>query len=86
MICCSIVDLDDYVEGTGWGVSSWGAGTFGSSSALSASNQLRIWTHDNFGEDLAINMRGGGKVMPMMKGGGKVTKKGKKKSVVKKRG
>ena len=31
-------------------------------------------------------MRGGGKVMPMMKGGGKVTKKGKKKSVVKKRG
>ena len=30
-------------------------------------------------------MRGGGKVMPMMKGGGKVTKKGKKKSVVKKK-
>ena len=54
------VGLDDYVEGTGWGVSSWGAGTFGSSSALSASNQLRIWTHDNFGEDLAINIRGGG--------------------------
>ena len=54
------VGLDDYVEGTGWGVSTWGAGTFGSSSALSASNQLRIWTHDNFGEDLAINIRGGG--------------------------
>jgi len=54
------VGLDDYVEGTGWGVSSWGAGTFGSSSALSASNQLRIWTHDNFGEDLAMNIRGGG--------------------------
>jgi hypothetical protein len=30
-------------------------------------------------------MRGGGKVMPM-KGGGKAGKKGKKKSVVKKRG
>ena len=54
------VGLDDYVEGTGWGVSTWGAGTFGSSSALSASNQLRLWTHDNFGEDLAINIRGGG--------------------------
>jgi cytochrome c biogenesis protein ResB len=23
-------------------------------------NQLRIWTHDNFGEDLIINARNGG--------------------------
>ena len=54
------VGLDDYVEGTGWGVGTWGASTWGSSTSLSASNQLRIWTHDNFGEDLAINVRGGG--------------------------
>jgi hypothetical protein len=54
------VGLDDYVEGTGWGVGTWGASTWGSSTSLSASNQLRIWTHDNFGEDLALNVRGGG--------------------------
>ena len=54
------VGLDDYVEGTGWGVGTWGASTWGSSTSLSASNQLRIWAHDNFGEDLAINVRGGG--------------------------
>ena len=23
-------------------------------------NQLRLWSHDNFGEDLLINPRGGG--------------------------
>tara|TARA_R100001244_G_scaffold49767_1_gene43902 strand:+ start:26 stop:1912 length:1887 start_codon:yes stop_codon:yes gene_type:complete len=54
------VGLDEYVTGSGWGAGLWGDGTFGSSSPLSASNQLRIWTHDNFGEDLIINPRGGG--------------------------
>jgi len=54
------VGLDDYVQGTGWGTGTWGASTFGSATGLSASNQLRIWTHDNFGEDLAINVRAGG--------------------------
>jgi hypothetical protein len=54
------VGLDDYVKSTGWGVGTWGAGTFGSASAISSVNQLRIWTHDNFGEDLIINVRGAG--------------------------
>ena len=54
------VGLDDYVASTGWGVGTWGAGTFGSSSALSANNQLRLWTHDNYGEDLIICPRGAG--------------------------
>ena len=54
------VGLDDYVQGTGFGSDTWGAGTFGSSSSLSASNQLRIWSHDNFGEDLIMNVRAGG--------------------------
>tara|TARA_R110001592_G_scaffold349569_1_gene644962 strand:+ start:22 stop:1896 length:1875 start_codon:yes stop_codon:yes gene_type:complete len=54
------VGLDDYVKSTGWGANTWGAGTFGSSSALSAAGQLRLWTHDNYGEDLIINPRGGG--------------------------
>jgi hypothetical protein len=54
------VGLDDYVSGSGWGASTWGDGTFGSVSALSAANQLRLWTHDNFGEDLVMNVRAGG--------------------------
>ena len=54
------VGLDSYVKSTGWGANTWGGGTFGSSSAISASGQLRLWTHDNFGEDLIINPRGGG--------------------------
>jgi len=52
--------LDVYVESTGWGVGTWGAGGFGSASSLSAQNQLRLWTHDNYGEDLIMNVRGGG--------------------------
>ena len=54
------VGLDVYVPGTGWGLNGWGQGAFGSTSALSDTNQLRIWTHDNFGEDLMINQRNAG--------------------------
>ena len=54
------VGLDIYVPSTGWGVNGWGSGTFGSTSSLSDTNQLRIWTHDNFGEDLIINQRNSG--------------------------
>ena len=54
------VGLDVFVPGTGWGIDGWGAGTFGSTSALDATNQLRIWSHDNYGEDLIINPRAGG--------------------------
>ena len=52
--------LDVFVQSTGWGVGTWGLGTWGSSTALSETNQLRLWTHDNFGEDLIINPRAGG--------------------------
>jgi hypothetical protein len=54
------VGLDTFVKSTGWGVGTWGAGGWGSSSAISAAGQLRLWTHDNFGENLIINPRGGG--------------------------
>ena len=54
------VGLDVYVPSTGWGSDYWGAGTFGSVSSLGATNQLRIWSHDNFGEDLLICARGAG--------------------------
>ncbi len=52
--------LDVYVEGSGWGAGTWSSGTWGSVSPISASSQLRLWSHDNFGEDLVINPRGGG--------------------------
>jgi hypothetical protein len=54
------VGLDSYVPSAGWGSGTWGSGTFGSTSALTANGQLRLWTHDNFGENLIINPRGGG--------------------------
>ena len=54
------VGLDVYVPSTGWGSDYWGAGTWGSVSPLDAANQLRLWSHDNFGEDLVINARGAG--------------------------
>ena len=52
--------LDVYVNSTGWGVDTWGAGTWGSATTLSDTNNLRLWTHDNFGENLIINPRNGG--------------------------
>ena len=54
------VGLDTFVKSSGWGVGTWGAGGWGSSTAISSSNQLRLWTHDNYGENLIINPRGGG--------------------------
>jgi len=51
--------LDVYVQAAGWGSGAWSASTFGSTSALADTGQLRLWTHDNFGEDLIINPRGG---------------------------
>ena len=54
------VGLDVFVDGTGWSINGWGSGTFGSTSALTANNQLRLWSLDNFGEDLISNVRAGG--------------------------
>ena len=52
--------LNTFVNGTGWGAGTWGSGGWGSSSAVSAAGQLRLWNQDNFGEDLLLNIRGGG--------------------------
>ena len=52
--------LDAYVSSTGWGANSWGSSGWGSTTPLSSSNQLRIYTHDNYGEDLIFNVRAGG--------------------------
>ena len=54
------VGIDKYVSASGWGAGLWGDGTYGSSTALSFTNQLRLWSSDNFGEDLLMNPRFGG--------------------------
>ena len=53
--------LDTTVAGTGWGAGTWGRGAWGSAASLTAIGSiLRIWGHDNFGEDLVFNIRDGG--------------------------
>ena len=56
------VGLNSQIGGTGWGASTWGRGGWGSSApgGITTTTQIRIWTHDNFGENLIINPRDGG--------------------------
>ena len=52
--------LDTTIVGNGWNAGTYGRGTWNSATDLSVSGQtLRIWSHDNFGEDLLINSRDG---------------------------
>ena len=54
------VGLQVSIEGTGWGAGVYGRGTWNSNADVSISTtSMRIWTHDNFGEDLIINVRDG---------------------------
>ena len=46
--------------GTGWSTGGWGRGTWGSGFTSSIVFQLRLWTHDNFGQDLIYGPRNGG--------------------------
>ena len=52
--------LDVYVSSTGWGAGTWGAGAWSSTSNLVSSNQLRLWSIDNFGDDIILNPRSDG--------------------------
>jgi hypothetical protein len=54
------VGLNSYVRSTGWGVNPWSAGAWGASSTISATNQLRLYSQDAFGDDLIFNPRAGG--------------------------
>jgi hypothetical protein len=61
------VGLDSAVGGNGWGAGGYGGvnadlSTFGwgDAAASGTTAQLRLWSHDNFGEDLLINPRDGG--------------------------
>ena len=49
------VGLNSQVGGTGWGSSTWGRLGWGSGSSLTTTTNIRLWSHDNFGEDLIIN-------------------------------
>ena len=51
--------LANGVGGTGWGAGTWGRGTWGSAASIGVTTQLRLWSHDNFGENLIINPRDG---------------------------
>ena len=42
---------------SGWGAGTWGSGTWGV--GTSSQNLLRLWSQDNYGENLIINPRGG---------------------------
>jgi hypothetical protein len=53
--------LDTSVFGTGWGTGPWSRGTWGSGSTTTVPGaQLRIWSQDNFGEDLIMCIHDGG--------------------------
>ena len=54
------VGLDVYVIGTGWGAGPWGRGGWGSGYTSGIGSQLRLWSNDNYGQDLVIAPRGGG--------------------------
>jgi hypothetical protein len=53
--------LDTSVSGTGWGAGPWSRGGWGSGASVTVPGaQLRLWTHDNYGEDILINVKDGG--------------------------
>jgi hypothetical protein len=56
-----------YSVATGWGAGGWGGVTgsltptgWGQSGATGFAVQIRLWTQDNYGQDLVLNPRGGG--------------------------
>ena len=51
--------LDIYTVGLGWGANVWSRSTWGSEGTTGLGQQLRLWTHDNYGEDLIFAPRGG---------------------------
>jgi hypothetical protein len=51
--------LDTFTVGVGWGADPWGSGGWGDPAVVGIGQQLRLWTADNYGEDLVIAPRGG---------------------------
>lgn len=53
------VGLDFATQGNGWGTGPWSRGGWGSSYSSGITQQLRLWSNDNYGADLVIAPRGG---------------------------
>jgi len=51
--------LDVYVTGLGWGADPWSSGGWGSPGVVGVGQQLRLWSADNYGEDLFFAPREG---------------------------
>ena len=55
------VGIDTSILGNGWGAGAWGRGAWGSGADVNVlTDTLRLWEHDNFGEDLVVNVYNGG--------------------------
>ena len=55
------IGVDTVVPGTGWGAGFFSRGTWGSATTdVAGGESLRIWSQDNFGEDLVFCIRDGG--------------------------
>ena len=57
------VGLNVFTFGTGWGAGPYSRGTWGSPYTATSggiAEQLRLWSNDNYGQDLVIAPRGGG--------------------------
>jgi hypothetical protein len=53
--------LAQSASGNGWGAGGWGAGGWGQPADTSVpGEQLRLWSHTTYGQNLIINPRGGG--------------------------
>jgi hypothetical protein len=52
--------LDTQVVGTGWGSGPWGRNGWNTPSTATIYDVLRLWSCDNYGEDLIFNAREGG--------------------------
>ena len=54
-----LTGLDVYVIGTGWGAGPYSRLGWGTAYAAGIGEQLRLWSSDNFGQDLVLAPRGG---------------------------
>jgi hypothetical protein len=48
-----------FTNGNGWGAAPWGFYGWGNAAPQSVGEQLRLWTNDNYGQDLVFAPRGG---------------------------
>ena len=51
--------LNHYVSASGFGADPWGSNGWGSAAGIGQSNQLRLWSMVNFGDDMLANVRQG---------------------------